>query len=192
VSFLLASDPRLAPSSVLGDVRQLLERHRAATGRPEVVDRMLRFAVDHPDGLHRSCSAGHFTGSAAVVDGTGDHVLVMFHNKAQRWLQPGGHADGDANLAAVALREAHEETGIEGLSVGPEPIDVDIHEVHFPDAPPHLHLDVRFLVRAPEGAVARGNHESAGLRWVTLAELERLDTDGSVIRLARRGLDAAG
>jgi 8-oxo-dGTP pyrophosphatase MutT (NUDIX family) len=187
-SFLAAGDPALARSTDLGEVVSLLERGRAPLGRADVVDEMQRFAADHPDALHRSCAAGHFTGSAALVDAAGDRIVVLFHRKAQRWLQPGGHADGDANLAAVAWREATEETGIAGLAVAPDPIDVDIHRVHFPDAPPHLHLDVRFVVRAPVGAEPVANHESAGVRWVTLAELAALDTDGSVVRLAERAL----
>src|SRR5262249_13232578 len=107
------------------------------------------------------------------------------------WLQPGGHADGDANLALVAWREATEETGIDGLTVSAAPIDVDIHEVRFPDADPHLHLDVRFLVVAPPDAMPDGNHESEALRWVRVDELDGLDADESLCRLARKGLEVA-
>jgi 8-oxo-dGTP pyrophosphatase MutT (NUDIX family) len=188
MSFLPAGDPQLVPTDDLGAVTRLLRAHIDATGRHDVVEAMLAFAADHPDALHRSCEAGHFTGSAAVVDHAGERVAVMLHRKAGRWLQPGGHADGDGNLAGVALREATEETGIAGLEVDPTPIDVDIHEVRFPDAPPHLHLDVRFAVRAPRDAQLVGNDESAGVRWVALDELTGLDTDGSVLRLARRAL----
>ena len=93
----------------------------------------------------------------------------------QRWLQPGGHADGDGNLARVALREAEEETGIEGLRVLTPAIDLDVHVFHnAADAEPdHLHLDVRHLVVAPPGAVARGNEESEALRWVAVGRRSR-------------------
>jgi 8-oxo-dGTP pyrophosphatase MutT (NUDIX family) len=192
VKLVGAGDPSLAPSPDLGSVVDLLTQHREETTRSEVVDEMLRFAATHDDALHRSCEAGHFTGSAAVVDAAGERVMVMHHNKAGRWLQPGGHADGDGNLAGVALRESWEETGLDGLSIWPVPIDVDIHQVRFPDAPPHLHLDVRFVVRAPAGAVATGNDESAAVRWVTIDELATLDTDGSVLRLCTRALELVG
>src|SRR5436189_5059843 len=74
---------------------------------------MLAFATDHPDALLRTCTAGHFTGSALVVHDDRERVLLLLHTKAGLWLQPGGHADGQADLSAVALREATEETGID-------------------------------------------------------------------------------
>ena len=121
----------------------------------------------------RDTAPGHLTGSALVVDHAGERVLLILHAKLARWLQPGGHADGDHELAGVALKEATEETGIEGLRVMVPAIDLDIHEVgHGDPTGAHLHLDLRFLVVAPAGAVARGNHESTDLRWVTPAELD--------------------
>lgn len=191
MTFLSADDDGAAPSVDLDDVKHLLTAHRGRLQPAAVAAEMERFAADHDDALHRSCAEGHFTGSAAVVDAAGDRVLVLFHRKAQRWLQPGGHADGDANLAAVALREATEETGIVGLRVWSEPIDVDIHEVRFPDAPPHLHLDVRFLVVAPSDAVLAGNHESEAVRWIELTELDAVDADESLRRLSSKALRLA-
>lgn len=134
----------------------------------------------------RRTAPGHLTGSALVVDADGERVLLMLHTKLRRWLQPGGHADGDHQLAGVALREATEETGIEGLRVLVPAIDVDIHAVdHGDDLGEHLHLDVRFVVVAPPGAVERGNHESLGLRWVGWDELPDAVDEEGILRLAR-------
>lgn len=152
--------------------------------------RMLDFVAGHPDALQRSCVNGHLTASALVVDPSSEQVLVLFHTKLQRWLQPGGHVDGDPDLAAGALREATEETGIEGLRVLVPLVDLDIHEVRPPAEPPHLHLDVRFAVVAPPGATPFGNHESEALRWVSLDDLAGLGVDAGLLRLAERGLSA--
>ena len=189
---LRADDPRLASSEDLQLARATVADVAIADrGVADHRDRMLEFIDRHPDALHRSCSAGHLTGSALVVDPTSERILLLFHAKVRRWLQPGGHADGDANLAAVALREAAEETGIEALAVHPVPIDLDIHRFVSvrTDEPDHDHLDVRFLVVTPPGAEATINHESEGARWVTREELATLDVDRGVLRMADEGLD---
>jgi 8-oxo-dGTP pyrophosphatase MutT (NUDIX family) len=160
------------------------ERHRA---------QVLAYVAEHPDAAWRTSVAGHLTGSALVVDAAGERTLLLLHRKLGRWFQPGGHADGDANLAAVALREAAEETGIAGLRLAVPAIDVDVHEVAPPGEPVHLHLDVRYLVVAPPGAVEEANAESLALRWVHPSELDALEppVDDSTRRLVRRGLAVA-
>ncbi len=158
------------------------ERHRVA---------MLRFIDVHPDALARSCGPGHLTSSALVVEAGAARVLLLHHRKLQRWFQPGGHADGEANLAASALREATEESNIAGLVVYAPAIDLDIHEVRPPGEVPHDHLDVRYLVLAPAGAVAQHNHESTGQAWVAADELDRYEPDAGLRRLVRRGVALA-
>lgn len=157
-------------------------------------ERMLAFIDAHPSDAHlRSQLAGHLTASAIVLDASGERVLLTHHKKLRRWLQLGGHCDGDANLPAAALREASEESGIEGLAIDPTPIDVDIHVIPArKDEPEHLHLDTRFVVWAPRGAVERISAESIELAWFTRAELATLDTDDSVRRLVERALGSRG
>lgn len=141
--------------------------------------------------LDRAPSPAHFTASALVVEAGARRVAVLWHNKAQRWLQPGGHADGDGNLAHVAWREASEETGMAGLAVVVPAVHVDIHPFTPPGERAHIHYDLRFVVLAPTGAVPVANHESAEVRWVDLDELQQLDPDPGLVHLSRWGLEVA-
>lgn len=153
--------------------------------------RVLDLIEDHLNIAERTCRPGHLTGSAFVVDPAFGRALLMFHRKLQMWLQPGGHADGDMNLAHVALREATEETGIDGLFVVTPAIDVDIHRVDPPKEDAHLHLDVRFLVLAPPGAVPKGNHESEALKWVDEKDFDDFAVDDGTKRMAKAGFALA-
>ncbi|MEZ5145016.1 MAG: NUDIX hydrolase [Acidimicrobiales bacterium] len=182
----------LRPSADLAEARALLTAWAPPSADQAAVrDRMVAFVDGHGDALDRSCAPGHLTGSAFVVDAAGERALLLRHTKLRRWLQPGGHADGDANLAHVAWREATEETGIAGLTVVVPPLDVDVHRVEPPGEAPHDHLDVRFLVVAPPGAAPIGNHESEALRWVTADELEALADEEGLRRLATAGFALA-
>lgn len=139
----------------------------------------------------RSTIPAHLTGSALVIDPTTRRVILMLHAKLGRWLQPGGHADGDHELAGVALREATEETGIDELSVVVPAIDLDVHLIPSRGAEPeHLHLDLRFVVLAPPGARPVSNHESHDLRWVPAADVASLTEESGLLRLVARGISA--
>ncbi len=161
---------------------------------------ILDFVSRQPDPFDRRIVEGHLTGSAFVVSPPGDRVLLLRHKKLGRWLQPGGHADaGERAGEAVALREAVEETGIEGLALhgsAPRPLDVDVHQIPARgEEPAHLHLDLRYLLVAPAVATLRRvPDESDDLRWFGWNELRGLDLDAGVVRAlakARRvlGLD---
>jgi 8-oxo-dGTP pyrophosphatase MutT (NUDIX family) len=151
----------------------------------EVRRQLVDHLAGHADAMWRSCPDGHLTGSALVLDSTGTRALFTLHPKIGRWLQLGGHCEpGDADLAATALREAVEESGIEGLALLPGPIDLDIHALQCPKGHPNRHLDVRWLAVAPAGAAARPSDESPDLRWFPLDAPPR-DADESTLRLVR-------
>ncbi|MCB0972814.1 MAG: NUDIX hydrolase [Acidimicrobiales bacterium] len=191
---LPADDPSLTPTEDLAvAVAQLREAEVEGAEVEASRAQVLAFVAAHPDAAHRTNPEAHLTGSALVVDPVRGRTLLMLHRKLGRWFQPGGHADGDANLAAVALREATEETGVAGLQVVVPAIDVDVHRVEPPAEGPHLHLDSRFLVLSPAGAAEVGNEESLALRWVGLSELDDLDPpiDPGTRRLVARGLAVA-
>ena len=155
-------------------------------------ERMLAFLHAHGDALERTCEPGHFTGSALVLDAAGERILLTHHRKLGRWLQLGGHADGDGNLPRVALREAVEESGIPNLSIDPAPIDLDIHRIPpRPGEPAHDHLDLRFLVHAPAGARETVSAESLALVWFTPEQAAALELDASLRRLLRHAFPNA-
>ncbi len=166
-----------------------LESHRPADDA-EAADlaRILAFVRRHADPFDRRIAEGHLTGSAVVVAADGTRVLLLHHRKLQRWLQPGGHADaGESSGETVALREAGEETGIEGLALhpgAPRPLDVDVHDIPARRGEPtHQHLDLRYLVVAPDGApLRRAAAESRALCWFTWDELQAVDLDPGLRR----------
>ncbi|WP_419945372.1 NUDIX hydrolase [Candidatus Poriferisodalis sp.] len=194
-----AVEPRPVPSDEPSGLAEAVETVKRFTPRDRIQAqhrrRLLAFAARHPDALHRSCETGHLTASAWVVNHDATRGLVLLHAKIGRWLQPGGHADGEPTLWGVALREATEEIGIGGLEVWTEPIDVDVHLfVNRRDREPsHLHFDVRYVVRSPPGASPLGNHESDALRWISSDQLTDADLglDASTRRLARYGFSVA-
>jgi 8-oxo-dGTP pyrophosphatase MutT (NUDIX family) len=126
----------------------------------------LGFLLARSDCCERECRAGHITASAVVLDHTRTQVLLTLHPRVGRWLQLGGHCEsGDGTLAGAALREATEESGIEGLRISAEPVHLDVHPITCSLGVPTRHFDVRFAVHAPEGASPVRSDESDDLRW---------------------------
>jgi 8-oxo-dGTP pyrophosphatase MutT (NUDIX family) len=152
------------------------------------------FADAHPDCCERTCVPGHFTGSAWVVSADGERALLMHHRKLDIWVQPGGHADGDGDLAAVALREAEEETGLRGLRIEGGVFDLDRHAIPARGADPeHFHYDVRFVVRAGADETFVVNEESHALAWLPMRDIAAdPHADESVRRMARKWLAKIG
>ncbi len=164
-----------------------LLRHPEAS---EVVDGFRELLDDRDDPFLRERLAGHFTGSAWLVSADGERVLLPHHRKLDRWLQPGGHADGDTDLARVALTEATEESGLTGLQVDPVIFDLDRHWIpDRGDVPGHWHHDVRFVVRAGDDERFVVSEESHALAWRAVGEVAADETmDDSLRRMARRWL----
>ena len=148
-------------------------------------ERMLVLLDTTPDCFHRTSFPAHFTGSALVVSADGSRALLHHHRKLDRWMQFGGHCDGEEDVLRVAQREALEESGIDGLILAsPRPYDLDIHEIPArPIEPAHYHYDVRWMLIAPENATPVASEESRELRWFTPAEARALKLDAGLIRL---------
>lgn len=172
-------------------LRQALQEYaRTVPQQAEVVQSFLALLADQgPDPFCRERLAGHFTGSAWLVSADGERVLLTHHRKLARWLQLGGHADGDHDLAAVALREAQEESGLPGLSLGSTAIyDLDRHWIPVRgEVPGHWHYDVRYVVQAGADERFAVSEESLDLAWCTVHEVAGQD-DASLRRMAQRWL----
>lgn len=143
---------------------------------------------DVADPFARARLAGHFTASSWLVDRTGTRVLLTHHRKLHRWLQLGGHADGDRDLARVALREAEEESGLDGLVVEPVPFDLDRHWIpERGEVPGHWHYDVRYVVHAGMNESYVVSDESHALEWRGISAIAADPTaDESLRRMARK------
>jgi len=168
----------------------LLARHAAAgdaRDRAQAQD-FAAFVAAHPDCLWRTCVPGHLTGSAWIVDPARRVTLLTHHRKLGKWLQLGGHADGDPDLLAVAAREGCEESGLAGLRpVGGEIFDLDRHWIPARGAEPaHWHYDVRFLLEADPAQPLTVSHESKDLAWVPLAEVAARNPEESMVRMVRK------
>lgn len=158
------------------------------------VEDFLTLLGDGQDPFVRERLAGHFTGAAWLVSADGRRVLLTHHRKLDRWLQLGGHADGDTDLRRVALKEAEEESGLTDLSVDAEIFDLDRHWIpEHKGVPGHWHYDARYVVRAGKDETFTVSDESHALAWRDVASLLQDESlDESMRRMARKWLARAG
>ncbi len=164
-----------------------LARHPGVAGDVAMFRELL--ADDGPV-FERGRLAGHYTGSAWLVSADGERALLTHHRKLGRWLQPGGHADGDPDLARVALREAQEESGLSDLAVEAGIFDLDRHAIPARGSEPeHWHYDVRFVVRANGSEAFAVSEESLALAWKPVEDIAAdPSSDASLRRMALKWL----
>ena len=181
-------EDRNGPGSV-ALAAQLADYRRRWPRESAVVADFLALLDDPLDPFGRQRLAGHFTSGVWLVSADGSRILMTHHRKLDRWLQLGGHADGDRDMARVALKEAQEESGLPGLSVEADAIfDLDRHWIpERKDVPGHWHYDVRYVVRAGADENYAVSDESHDLAWRPIAEMAN-DPDESLSRMARKWL----
>ncbi|PKY10374.1 nucleoside triphosphate hydrolase [Acidithiobacillus marinus] len=142
---------------------------------------------DDPDCFFREGTGLHVTASTWILNPARSATLLMLHRKLEQWFQPGGHADGNENVIAVALKECSEETGITEADIhllDPAIFDIDIHRTpQRGREPAHQHLDIRFLVEIDDRLPLAGNSESHALRWIPLHEVHAYNKGLSIHRM---------
>jgi len=151
-------------------------------------DRFVAFLREHAGAFDRACIPGHVTASAWIVDPLRTRVLLTHHRKLGKWLQLGGHVDGDRDVRRSALREATEESGLRSLRFVDGAIyDIDVHRIPARGAEPaHDHFDVRFAFEGDPNERFVVSDESHELAWIPLDALADYGADESVLRLARK------
>ena len=176
-------------------MRELLDELRAYAPSDarerEMRDRIVALIeADGPAAFDRGNLHAHVTASAWIVSPARNRVLLLHHRKLDRWLQLGGHVDGDHDVRRAAAREAREESGLQTLRpLGPAIYDVDVHAIPARDGEPaHEHHDLRFAFEADPREPLVRNEEANDVRWVPLAEVESYGIDDSVRRLVRKTL----
>ena len=160
----------------------------------DIINHFLQFVSSQPNCFERTLQIGHITGSAWLVNATGTHVLLTHHRKLDKWLQLGGHADGDSDLWRVVLRELREESGLRSIFPVFENIfDLDIHHIpRLGNETEHLHYDVRFAMQATESTRYMVSEESHDLSWFAIKNLQAFTQEESLLRMARKWLTHVG
>jgi 8-oxo-dGTP pyrophosphatase MutT (NUDIX family) len=147
---------------------------------------VLAFLDAREDACRRECVPGHITASALVLDDTGGQVLLTLHPRLGRWVQLGGHCeDSDADILGAALREATEESGVDGLRISPDLAAINVHALTCSLGLPTRHLDLQFVARAPAGAQIAISDESVDLQWWPIDDLPD-GIDGALAYLVQR------
>lgn len=144
----------------------LTDWHPPNRGQDTLRNAVLAFLAARDDACLRACVPGHITASALVLDDTGEQVLLTLHPRLGRWVQLGGHCeDSDADILGAALREATEESGVDGLRLSPDLAAINVHALTCSLGVPTRHLDLQFVAHAPAGAQIAVSDESVDLRW---------------------------
>ncbi len=165
---------------------QLHSYHTPFPEEKEFVSRFLELLKSN-DAFHRTHLPGHITGSAWILNKNKDQTLLVHHAKLNKWVQPGGHADGDENVLQVALREAEEETGLKNFNITPTIFDIDIHTIpDRKDFPEHQHYDIRYLLEADVSELIIVSEESRDVKWIPLNKLEDFTLERSVLRMKEK------
>lgn len=151
----------------------------------EMAEQVAAFVRKYENCFERSLLCGHITASGWIVNPGLTHAILIHHAKLDKWLQPGGHCDGDTDVLRVAQKEVFEETGLDAKPLTENIFDVDIHAIpERRDVPPHLHYDIRFLLAAEKKADnLPPNRETKETRWIPIESIDKFTGEPSITRM---------
>jgi len=155
----------------------------------EFKNKMLRlYETKRNKAFSRENIEAHFTASAWIININTKEILLLHHKKLDKWLQPGGHADGETDLEKVARKEAIEETSLDNLRlIKNEIFDIDIHIIpENKGIPEHYHYDVRFSYFCGSNEKTQINHESNAFQWIEINKVESLTKEPSILRMVKK------
>ncbi len=167
------------------DLRQQIKNYTPYNAQ-EAKDQelILRYMDTFDNLLTRDNEFAHFTASAWLVNKDRTKVLMVYHNIYQSWSWVGGHADGDADLLGVAIKEAKEETGLKQVTpvlkdiFSIEILGVAAHEKKGRHVATHLHLNATFLLEANEHELLHIKpDENSDIKWFLLDEAVEASTE---------------
>lgn len=151
-------------------------------------DEIINFICNNENCFDRELNIGHITGSAWLLNKQGNKALLMHHAKLDKWLQPGGHADGNSDIISVAIKEAQEESGISSIELIYKNIfDIDIHLIpKNSKEEAHYHYDIRFLLQVTSEEELKQNSESKELKWFSFEEISTFTKEESILRMNKK------
>ncbi|AWV98414.1 NUDIX hydrolase [Arcticibacterium luteifluviistationis] len=171
-------------NELIADLRQYVAFNEKEEAMRE---KLLAFVKEYENCFDRSLLIGHVTASCWVVNKSRTKVLLIHHAKLNKWLQPGGHCDGDENTYQVAEKELLEETGLVALKKDTTIFDVDVHTIpERKSVPEHKHYDIRYLFEVDENAPLIKNHETLGMKWLVMNDVPNLTSEESILRMKNK------
>lgn len=172
----------------ISDIVNQINNYKCSTIEEErYVIQILKFIEKHKGNIGRENPDGHLTASAWILNEAKSKVLLIYHKKLNRWLQPGGHIEvEDSSLASAALREALEETNLKSVQfLNSTVYDIDVHIIPARKTEKeHYHLDFRFCFSADENEIAQHSDEVKDMKWIELSSLKNVED--SILRMVKK------
>jgi len=167
----------------------LLVQHKATHKiESNMLLKTISFVKTYPNCFERALKIGHVTASSWITDQKQELALLCHHKKLNKWLQLGGHCDGNPNVHEVALKEAQEESGLQNFKFKSKAIfDVDIHQIpQHKEVAAHLHYDIRFWLIADPNTPLIISSESKDLKWIPVNEIHQYNNEQPIMRMVEK------